>query len=62
MSDSAIKDSFLQGITSYNLRYIVDFIKYDIRKRIGKPMSSFKALETIHEYVKENNIKVIATS
>ena len=47
MPDSAIKDSFLYGITSYNLRYIIDFIKYDIKRRIGKPMSSFKALETI---------------
>ena len=45
--DSAIRDSFLHGITSYNLRYIVDFIKYDIKRRIGKSMSSFKSLETI---------------
>ena len=45
--DSAVRDSFLHGITSYNLRYIVDFIKYDIKRRIGKPMSSFKALEII---------------
>ena len=45
--NSAVRDSFLHGITSYNLRYIVDFIKYDIKRRIGKPMSSFKALEII---------------
>ena len=43
----AIKESFLHEITSYNLRYIVDFIKYDIKRRISKPISSFKALETI---------------
>ena len=60
--DSAIRDLFLHGITSYNLRYIIDFIKYDIKRRIGKLMSSFKALKTIQEYIKENNIKVIATS
>ena len=46
--NSAARDSFLHGITSYNLRYIIDFIKYDIKRRIGKLMSSFKALETIH--------------
>ena len=61
MPDSAVKDSFLHGITSYNLRYIVDFIKYDIKRRIGKPMSSFKALETLQEYIRENSIKVTAT-
>ena len=59
--DSAVRDSFLNGITSYNLKYIVDFIKYDIKRRIGKPMSSFKALETIQEYIRENSIKVTAT-
>ena len=32
MLDSTVKDLFLHGITSYNLRYIVDFIKYDIKE------------------------------
>ena len=32
MPDSTVKDLFLHGITSYNLRYIVDFIKYDIKE------------------------------